>query len=305
MRLLLILSLFITQSAWGQTQNLKLLLDNYFKAIVSGKDAAIPKEILSAENSKPALEKLLPFETDSNDVVRTAAYHLVKTIGVASTAPAIRSKAIQQLVSGLKDADQHNSVIACEHLKDFSKNDFSDVSRERITELFRSSENYFPEFIRLIGFLEAQKNTSNLQSLSQPGNDTRIRWASLLALSRMGDASATADILKRVKKAGVNDDVVYDIFPDLIYTRNKDVFAYLLEILNSDEKNCESADTERGGKIPCAYRVMEMLAPVIKDYPLTLDASGDIKTKDYAAALKTVRDWFRQHPNYTILKNTY
>ena len=156
----------------------------------------------------------------------------------------------------------------------------------------------------LVGYLRVDKSTGELQSLSQPGNSPQIRWAALLALSRMGDATASQDILKRVKKAGINDDVVYDLFPDLIYTRNKELFAYLIEVLHSDEKNCTSAG-ENVSKIPCAYRVMEMLAPIIKDYPLTLDASGDVNTKDYAAALQTVRTWFKQHPNYTILNDTY
>jgi hypothetical protein len=44
---------------------------------------------------------------------------------------------------------------------------------------------------------------------------------------------------------------------------------------------------------------------VIEGYPLKLSASGDVETKDYPAALKTVREWFKAHSDYKILKDRY
>jgi len=79
----------------------------------------------------------------------------------------------------------------------------------------------------------------------------------------------------------------------------------LIQTLNNDAKNCMSADAEHETKIPCAYRVMEMLAPVIEGYPLTVDESGDIVTNDYEDALKKVREWFVAHPDYKIDKSRF
>jgi hypothetical protein len=112
-------------------------------------------------------------------------------------------------------------------------------------------------------------------------------------------------MMRRARKLPVNDDVIYSIFPDLVYTRNKEAVSYMIEVLQRDDATCMSADAERQAPIPCGYRVMEQLAPIIKGYPLALDASGDIKTNDYVAALKTVREWFTKHPNYEILKDKY
>jgi hypothetical protein len=103
----------------------------------------------------------------------------------------------------------------------------------------------------------------------------------------------------------VNDEVVYQIYPDLVYTRQKEIVALLIGQLNSDVKNCESADAERPANIPCAYRVMEMLAPAIEGYPVKLDASGDIDAKDYTEALQKVRTWFKEHPDYKISKDKF
>ena len=127
----------------------------------------------------------------------------------------------------------------------------------------------------------------------------------MLALARMGDNYALEDVLKRIRKLPVNDDVVYQVFPDLVYTRQRATFDVLLQALNSDETNCESANAEVERKIPCAYRVMEMLAPAIQSYPLKVDESGDIDTNDYTEALKTVRDWFRANGNYIIRTDSY
>jgi len=138
-----------------------------------------------------------------------------------------------------------------------------------------------------------------------PGNGQSIRWASLVSLARLGDASAIEEVDRRARKLPVNDDVVYSIFPDLVYTHNKQIIAYMVEVLQRDDAICMSADAERQAQIPCGYRIMEQLAPVIKGYPLQLDASDDIKTDDYVAALKTVREWFTKHPNYEILKDKY
>jgi hypothetical protein len=113
------------------------------------------------------------------------------------------------------------------------------------------------------------------------------------------------NILDRVKKLPVNDNVVYEIFPDLIYARQMEAISYLTRVLFSDENNCESADAENATKIPCAYRVMEQLAPVSEGYPLELGESGDVKTKDYTAALKKVREWFRKQKDYKIIRDTY
>ncbi|HNP07664.1 MAG TPA: hypothetical protein PKN99_08545, partial [Cyclobacteriaceae bacterium] len=128
------------------------------------------------------------------------------------------------------------------------------------------------------------------------------RWAALLALARMGDQEATQSVMRRAQRLPVNDDVVYEVFPDLVYTRQRSAIDYLIVELKRDEKKCFTADAEDETPITCAYRIMEMLAPVIDKYPLELDASGDIKTKDYKKSLVTVRAWFERNKDYGIVQ---
>ncbi len=111
--------------------------------------------------------------------------------------------------------------------------------------------------------------------------------------------------MNRVKRMPVSDALVYDVYPDLIYTRTQEAVTLLVATLNSDAKNCSAADAERESKIPCAYRVMEMLAPVLEGYPLEVDGSGDIQTIDYPAALQAVREWCKTKTSFDIRKDTF
>ena len=72
----------------------------------------------------------------------------------------------------------------------------------------------------------------------------------------------------------------------------------------SDQTNCHSADNDNPTSILCGYRIMEQLAPVIKDYPLTLDASGDVKTNDYKKSLELIRNWLKQNKDIYIIDNS-
>jgi hypothetical protein len=164
---------------------------------------------------------------------------------------------------------------------------------------------HLDRLIKIAGFLDMKYLIPDIRPFAQPGNTRQIRWAALLSLSRMGDLIAMEELLKRVRKVRLNDDVVYTVFPDLIYTRQRAAINFLVETLHSETKNCTSADVEREVRVVCGFRIMEQLAPVIEGYPLKLDASGDINADDYPLALKTVRRWFDEHPTYTIIDAKY
>jgi hypothetical protein len=192
------------------------------------------------------------------------------------------------------------------YLTEFKKTDFTKSNKDSLHNLLKRRSAHIDVVIKLIGFLEMQEVSNELYGLSQDVSMGRKeRWTAMLALARMGDERAADDVINRVKRMPVTDDVVYEIFPDLVYTRSPQAIAYLVEALNSDVKNCESANGEREEKIPCAYRVMEMLAPVVEHYPLKLSESGDVESSDYPAALQTVRDWFKVNKQYKILKDKY
>jgi hypothetical protein len=287
-------------------QNAKDVLDSYFTEVRSGKYPSIPLPLGRPENAKKTLSAVAPLSKDSSAIVRSKAYAIVRYVGTTSRQANIREQSAMQLLRACRDKNSANVGIALEYLTEFKREDFNTATKDTLRNIYKSMPPHIGKVIKLIGFLQLKDIQPNIQILAQNKEANKYdRWAAQLALARMNDQLTMDNIMTRIKKLDINDDVVYDIFPDLIYTKQPQAFAYLIEALNTDAMNCTGADAETDVRISCAYRVMEQLAPVIEGYPLKLDASGDIETKDYKSALQTVRDWFKQHPDYKILNDKY
>jgi len=301
--LLIVICMLIPQL--GKAQNIDEQMRSYFGDVKSGKYPAIPKQLTLGENSKAVIGFLPRYLSDSVSGVRSKAYTIAMLAGNSARQEHSRQTAVDQLILGVKDPDGGNAGAALDFLSSFHRDDFSAGARDTLRSLFRRRAIHFEKIMKLCGYLELTDLSEGIRRYTEPGNSQAIRWAALISLARMGDAAAGGDMMRRTRKLPVNDDVIYSIFPDLVYTRNEEAVSYMIEVLQRDDATCMSADAERQAPIPCGYRIMEQLAPVIKGYPLALDASGDVKTNDYVAALKTVREWFTKHPNYEILKDKY
>jgi len=296
--------LFVLPSISCKAQQTDALLKRYFAEVRAGKSQPVPEKLSLATEAKHTLAAIAPYLADSAAAVREKAYAIVQHTGINTQLVPLRQNAVTKLVAACKDRDSGNAAKAIAYLSGFNKEDFTAASKDTLASLFRRKIPHYEKLIRLTGFLELKQLQSDLRALSQQGSaHKKDRWAAMLALARMGDTYAMDDIMKRVQRLPVTDEVVYDIFPDLVYTRQRPAIDYLLATLNSDEKNCSSASADHSEKIPCAYRVMEMLAPAIEGYPLKRDESGDIDTKDYPAALQTVREWFKANKSFKILSD--
>lgn len=301
-RLFTIVFIFITALAFGRQK----ALDNYFAQVRTGKSPNLPAEVYKPENAKAILTALPAYAKDTVVIVRSKATLIARVVGTKSTLNPIRQQAVTQIIQAASDKSTGNVGAALNYLTEFKKTDFTKVHRDSLTTLFKRNPPYIDVLAKLIGFLDMKELKNDLFAMSQQSTlGRKERWSAMLALARMNDDRAITDIMNRVKRMPVTDPVVYEIFPDLVYTRRPEAVVYLIEALNSDAKNCNSADAERESRIPCAYRVMEMLAPVIDGFPLKLDESGDVVATDYPAALQLARDWFVKNENYTILRDKY
>jgi hypothetical protein len=303
----LFLALTLTHAFFiSRGQDIRPLVDSFFLEISSGKTVPIPPEILTPMKGSSVLEMIKPYLADSSNWVRGKAHDVVHRIAShAPTSSPVRMHGIIILTESLKDKDASNVRSALRYLTTYGKGDFSKEAKDSLINRIKLKPADLDQLIKLAGFLNLTQIKDEIRPYAQAGNPKQIRWAVLLALARMGDAAALKDLMQRVSKLPVNDDVVYKIFPDLIYTRQKKSLDYMIEALNSDVKNCMSADAEKEVEIFCGYRIMEQLAPVIQDYPFKLDLSGDLQTDDYPSALSTVRNWFRAHKDYTILTDHF
>lgn len=280
-------------------------LSFYFFEVRAGKTSSIPKSFSLPENSKSILSSISPYLNDTLPSVRAKAYTITNTAGHAAKVPALRQDAVSKLIEGSKDKNSGNAGEAIDYLTTFAKADFSNTAKDSVKSLFRHRIAHLDQLLHLMGYLELTDMKEEIRPLTQAGNPQGIRWAAIVSLARMTDADASNEMVRRAKKLPVNDDIIYKIFPDLAYSRDPEAIAYMVDVMKRDSKDCISADAESQQSIPCGYRIMEQLASIIEGYPLQLDESGDVKTNDYAGALKTVREWFDKHPSYTIRRDNF
>ncbi len=246
-----ILLLLLTTTSLAQTKS----LDNYFAQIRAGKYANVPAEVSKPELASGLLKSLSVYAADTLPTVRARAAGLVRTIGLQSKVQSVRTQAVQQLMTAAKDKDTGNAGVVLNYLTGFRKNDFSSAAKDSLYAYFQRKSGNMNTLIRLLGYLNVQKAKNELFALSQEGAaGCKDRWAALLALSRMGDEQAINDVMNRVKRMPVSDALAlaYEVFPDLVYTRRREAFNYLLETLNSDAKNW-SRQTPSGLR---AYRAL-------------------------------------------------
>lgn len=285
----------------GLSQSIPQHIQTYVEQLHQSQSVAAPSALREEKNAKEVIEIAPQYFSDTLSRVRAKMYGLVGEAVVNSKDQNLRQLAVEQLVKA--SADFENLDLLLLKLSAFKKSDFTQASRDTLVVLFRKKPPYLDQLARLVGSLQMTSLKDDLMVLSGPTtSNQRIRWAALLALARMGNAEATQSMMKRVQRLPVNDDVVYEVFPDLIYTRQRQAIDYLIVELKNDEKKCTTADAEDETPITCAYRIMELLAPVIEKYPLEVDTSGDIKTKDYKKSLGTVRAWFEKNKDYGIIQ---
>lgn len=301
------IALCFTLPLFAQNGELKRELDQYMQAI-RNEQAAGPTPEVFYKTDEPVrmISYLEPYYEDSLVDVRRKAYYITYKVGRQNTGA--ESKTTFILTNALKDPDSGIVGSVMDYLKSCPRTYYSESAKDTLVNLLHRGTPHYKKLIKLIGYLDIKGEIPYLKQKLRTRDYTNSseRWAILLALSRMGEPQAIDFCLRVTQKMPVGDDFVYEIVPDLIYTRQKKLVDYLVRQLYADAANCSSPNPESTQTIHCGYRIMEFLAPVIVDFPLEVDIAGEIRTDDYKKALKTTRDWFEEHQeNYQLARDTY
>lgn len=314
MKALYILSFFILGynlqlKAQINNNELNQLLNSYFEIVRTEPYSPMPdKQLYNKKNATQLLDLLNNYYEDTIAKVRAKAYYLTYKSTYQSQNQKIRSSGVFNLVQGLKDEDSGNVGNVAKLITNYKSNDFDNRSKDSLKAVLHTQKVYSDLILKLVGFagLDDQKEYIKKNLNNGVYTSNKVKWAAHLTLARLGITEEIEFCVDLVKKQPVNDDVVYELIPDLIYTRQKQALDYVLTILHSEKENCYSANPENPQKIMCGYRVMEFLAPVIKNFPLDVDNTGDLIVDNYKEALLIVRDWFiKENDQYEIISNTY
>ncbi|MEZ5038435.1 MAG: hypothetical protein R2828_01025 [Saprospiraceae bacterium] len=189
-------------------------------------------------------------------------------------------------------------------LKQLQREAFSPKTQDQLKILLLSSPSPMDKWVMLAGF--ATKDTDVIRNILLHKQEKYIQQACRLALARMGEKAYTESFLKNIKKIPVEDNFIYEIAPLVIYVRDKAAIAYLMELVIQDKGSCRPADAETDGKISCGYRLVEMLSPILIDFPLKTNEEGELQTADYPKALAIARTWMkRQKQHFQLDQSRY
>lgn len=189
-------------------------------------------------------------------------------------------------------------------LQKHSRADFDGSAAQKIEQMLsQEALGGRKEYILLLGFLGEERRLLSLKDIpalrpfSQSIN---------LALVRAGNKNKQENLLKNIRSYPVNDDFVYTVVPLLAYTRQREVIDFLWQQAMSENMNCKPADAETKGRIDCAFRIVEHLAPIIEGFPVPFDEEGNLLTTDYPKALAEIRRWNAVHSqDYRIITSTF
>jgi hypothetical protein len=254
------------------------------------------------DSAQAMINVFRPYVTDSLENVRSLAYNAIAVTGQKSIQPSVRQQSVAILTDGCTDKEASLRKNIAGQLENFKKEDFTEDSKQKLVALLNRETTYFTHTIKLFGFLEMNEQIQPLKSLlvSDQINDKTLQWDIRLTLARLGNEEQINYCVDFIRNTGLNDQVIYNLFPDLAYMRAKEAVDYMIEVLNRDTKDCFSPNPDNPVKITCAYRVMEYLAPIIKDFPLATDKDGELDVDNYQEALQVCRRWFQQNVDYEI-----
>lgn len=307
MKRLLFLFLLLPALASAYQDSPRAVIETAMNNIRTEQYTAVDESVLfEPSHHAEVLQVLSGYYADSLSMVRDRAYHYTRRVGQASDVAAVRAQAVAQLITGMSDADGIVVNTVLSGLGGFSFGDFSESQKSTIAGYLQTSLPHYDKLLRLAGFLQLEDQAALIRAKAYDRGESRaVRWAAKMAMARLGDEAILNSIITKLESVAINEDIVYEIFPDLIYTRQPAAIEFMVSVLNSEERNCYPANPDATQKIPCGYRVMEFFPGVIEDFPLQRGASGDIETDDYREALQTAREWFKINSgNYTINKST-
>jgi len=211
---------------------------------------------------------------------------------------------VHRLLDSVATASSPDHYSIVRKLTRYPVQEFDRAAREKVGVLLKPEQVHLREWVLLAGFLGLEKQLKQLLTAKELPKS--LQQTIRFALIRCGDKEQLQKLMEKVHTIPVNDDFVYQLVPLLVYTRQKAVTDFLLELIQKDDRGCSPADAETPGAISCAYRILEYLAPVIRDFPLKLDVSGDLAVEDYPKALELVRAWvLKRKQTYNLDDTTY
>ncbi|MFT3737212.1 MAG: hypothetical protein QM786_00460 [Breznakibacter sp.] len=242
------------------------------------------------------LEELGYYTNAPHPAIRQTAYRLIYQTSILSANEDVRKEAVRLIAeNGLADTEPAAKLRVLDYLDEFAPNDFSNSVRTKLASLLVSHTNKDLRLVRLAGRIDLTSVVPVLEQRMADAKKPKEQWAIRLALARMGNESLKTYCLEKVKTLGINDNVTTYLLPDLVYIRSREAIKYMLTLVMQDDDACSSYDPDSERNVNCAFRVLEQVAPHVRDFPVKIKPSGDLDSNDYEQTLAKAREWITLH----------
>jgi len=262
------------------------------------------KSLFSSHEPQFILDNCLYYLNSQEESDRQMAVKLIYKVAQQATAQRIKHKATYQLVNkGLRDPSATVIFRTINYLESLPVDCFDTNTKNNLAGTLTSKPPHFKSMIRLSGLLQMDQLIPYYSSILHKDStlNRSTQWNLHLTLGRLGDQEQVNYCIGQVARIGMNDEVIYRLLPDLLYLNHKLVIDFLLDQLLTENNSCSSADPDHEVAIDCGYRLAEAVAPYVQDFPIRVDASGDLDTDNYAQALITIREWITTNrQNYQV-----
>jgi len=215
---------------------------------------------------------------------------------------------IKYYIKLLTNYNSSVSSLILKELRLFPRTLYDSSDIQNISKSIDSQFKAYNDIVLLAGYIGHQNFTKTINRVfpNSRAFNKQERWSTHIALARLGDESALNYCTSRAASLALSDQVIDIIYPDLIYTHKKQAYDILVQALYSDDKKCSSLNPNSDSKIICGYRIVELLAPKIRNFPIKVLPSGDLDVSNYQAAIEIAREWFKiNFENYEIIDNAY
>lgn len=290
--LLLILHSFLVFSQAESVKQVNVLMAQLRSGQVITADRG---KILSSANYKEVADALGKYTADTVLAVRYEALNLLVQSAQKSKDKAIIKKSIHAVIrNAVMNNTINNQVLNL--LKRYSTQDFENGELQEMKALLESQDNNIGNLAKIYAFAAGPLAQNDLKGLlAKPALNKNDKKDLKLALVRSGDEVYAGKMNEILKQQVVNDELIYSALPDILYTRNKEMFTWLLNAVMSDAKKCSSANNDDPAPMICAYRLIEQLAPQLLNFPVKINDKGEIESKDLTKSLVEVRDWITKN----------
>ncbi len=273
---------------------------NIYKSI-GVSDYSKEKYIISKYRFSSIKKELKPYLKDTTTAVRQKAYYLLYKKGIVLRSDE-KNEVVNILIEGCNDKNGGIVGSIFDHLNEFNAKDFNKNAKQSINTLLSKKKMFHRKKLAMLAGNVGAGREAMQKKLLDKNISYETKWSYSLALARQGSAKHINYCMSQINEISVNNDLIAYIIPDLVYTRQREMIDFCINIVFKDSKDCYSPNPDKPEYILCAYRVLELIAPVIKNFPYKIDDTGTLDTDDYDKALSIARKWFTDNPNYTILQ---